>query len=85
MKFINLAKAAKIYNEPTLYCAGDITRNITDDYTNRKLSKKGIWIGVTDNNELKCGRGIVLDGSNRLLDKIAHDFANGKIKIEDLQ
>lgn len=85
MKFINLAKAAKIYSEPTLYCAGNITRNITDEKNNRKLSKKGIWLGITDSGELKSGRGIVLDGSNRLLDKVAHDIANGKIKIEDLQ
>lgn len=55
-----------------------------NEQLNRKNSKKGIWIGVNDNNDIKTGPGIMLDGTNLFLDDLAHDILNEYVKAEEL-
>lgn len=83
MKFLNLEKIAVKYGFARVgnnYGSWAVTTSGL-----RKLAKKGFWVGVNDEGELKLGKGFVLDGSVTWLDTLAGDFANGRVTIEELQ
>ena len=81
MNFMNIKKIAERYGVSyinTAYGSYGASQNT------RKLSKKGIWVAVNGNGELKCGREMLNNG-NLFLDTLANELANGKVTVTELQ
>lgn len=80
MKFANISKIAKLYHVGMIGTAyGSYNANLD------KLGKKGIWIAVNDKGELKVSKRMLgEEAGNFWLDKLASDWANGRIKEEDI-
>ena len=78
MKFLNIAKIAKQYHAQYVSSGnGGYNPNL------KNLGKKGIWIGVNEQNELKVSNAML--NHNDWLDDLAADFANGRVSAEDFE